>query len=259
MQFADCPGYSVDIDAWRKVHAARFSELPFDCGQSANPGIRFSEELRDWSDKATTPDQRRMESYIDRYDLRQKRILHVGIGNSGLAQRFSRRTKEIVGTTIDDPEIKVAQSLALSNYQFVRHNKFSGENGSIHGPFDFILDNNPTSPCCCIRHLATLFDFYSEKLSADGQIVTDRQGLEWFPEDSNPRWGFSFDDLAAAALAAGLSAYRFNANVYVLTRNAPPPRPQTSALLKYFLRGAVSLSHRAARRVRRVALPVAAS
>lgn len=247
----------MHIDAWRALHQARFSDLPFDCGESAEPGVRFSEELRDWSDKATTPDQRRMEIYIDRYDLRQKRILHIGIGNSGLAQRFHRRAKEIVGTTIDQPEIKVAQSLPLPNYRFVLHNKFSGQNGALEGPFDFILDNNPTSPCCCIRHLATLFDFYSEKLTAEGQIVTDRQGLEWFPEDSSPRWGFSFDDLAAAARVAGFSAYRANSSVYVLTRKSPPAQPKASALVRHFIRRAASLAQKAARRALRTVMRAA--
>jgi hypothetical protein len=238
-------------DGWRALQAQRFPELTFDCGGSVDPGIRFSEELRDWSDKATTPDQRRMERHIDRYDLRQKRILHIGIGNSGLAQRFHRRVKEIVGTTIDEPEIKVAQSLGLSNYRFLVHNKFSGENTALDGRFDFILDNNPTSPCCCIRHLAELFEFYAEKLAADGQIITDREGLEWVPNESNPRWSFGFDDLAAAAAVAGFSAHRADQNVYVLSRSAPLPA-NPAALLRNLLRRAVMLPGKVARRVMRL-------
>jgi len=239
-------------DAWRELHANRFSELAFDCGRAADPGIRFSEELRDWSDKATTPDQRRMELYIDRYDLRRKRILHIGIGNSGLAQRFHRRVKEILGTTIDDPEIEAAQSLDLPRYQYVRHNKYSGANEGIYGTFDFILDNNPTSPCCCIRHLGALFDLYAKKLAPGGQVVTDRQGLEWVPEDSNPRWSFSFDDLAAVAKAVGLSAYRANGTVYVLSRSAPRS-PTLVPLSRHLLRRAAILPRRVAGRLLRLA------
>ena len=240
------------LDRWRALQAQRFPELPVDCGRSADPGVRFGEELRDWSDKATTPDQRRMERYIDRYDLRQKRILHIGIGNSGLAQRFHRRVGEIIGTTIDEPEMKVAETLALPNYRFLLHNKFSGENQALQGQFDFILDNNPTSPCCCIRHLATLFNLYAQKLGPGGQIVTDRQGLEWLPEDSPSRWSFSFDDLGAAAAVVGLSAYRANRTVYVLSRSAPP-EPTALSLSKHALRRATSLAGRIARRLMRPA------
>ena len=238
------------IERWRALQTQRFPELPFDCGKCADPGVRFSEELRDWSDKATTPDQRRMELYIDRYDLREKRILHIGIGNSGLARRFQGRVAEIVGTTIDEPEIKVAEALGLPNYRFVLHNKFSGDNQALAGSFDFILDNNPTSPCCCVRHLATLFEFYTEKLAPEGQIITDQQGLEWVPEGSNPRWGFSFDDLAAAAAVAGFSAYRANRIVYVLSRSAPP-RPNLQSLSRHALRRTASLSGRVAKRLAR--------
>ena len=77
--------------AWRKLHEERFSELPFDCGNDISPGIIYGPDLRDWSAKATTPDQYRIEKFIDRFDLRDKRVLHVGIGNSGLAKRFHRR------------------------------------------------------------------------------------------------------------------------------------------------------------------------
>ena len=117
---------SETADAWRELHAKRFSELAFDCGRAADPGICFSEELRDWSDKATTPDQRRMELYIDRYDLRRK--AHTSHRNRQFGPRpaLSRRAKEILGTTIDDPEIKAAQSLDLPRYRHRRHNKYSG-------------------------------------------------------------------------------------------------------------------------------------
>ena len=238
-------------DGWRALQVERFPELPFDCGRSEDPGIRFSEELRDWSDKATTPDQRRMERYVDRYDLRQKRILHIGIGNSGLAQRFNRRVKEIVGTTIDEPEVEVARALRLSNYRFMLHNKFSSENDALEGAFDFILDNNPTSPCCCIRHLAALFELYAEKLAPDGQIVTDRQGLEWLPEESNPRWSFTFDDLDAAASVAGFSAFRVDSNVYVVSRSAPPS-PSLLPRARHALRRIDTFCGKVARRLLRV-------
>ena len=209
-------------DTWRELHRSRFPELPLDCGNSREPGVLYSPKLRDWSDKATTPDQARMERHIDRYDLRRARILHVGIGNSGFAKRFHGRVGEIVGTTIDGPEMLVARSLALPSYTFVVHNKFSGRNDIVDGTFDFILDNNPSSPCCCIRHLAILFEFYAEKLASGGQIVTDRQGLEWVPHGNVPRWAFDFDDLAAVGAVAGFSVSPMTKNVYVLARSAPP-------------------------------------
>jgi hypothetical protein len=233
-------------EAWRDLHRVRFADLPLDCSNECNPGVIYSEDIRDWSDKATTPDQKRMELYLDRFDLQQKRILHVGIGDSGLARRFQHRVREIVGTTIDDPEMKVARAAAIPNYTFVIHNKFSGKNEVVPGQFDFILDNNPTSPCCCVRHLAELFDFYAEKLSHGGQIITDAQGLGWVPEGSDPRWGFELDDLAAAAAVAGFSTLRANKTIYVVARSAPR-RAGLVPLLRHLGRRARSLPGRIAR------------
>lgn len=223
--------------AWRELHRERFPALPLDCGNTVDPGIIYSEDLRDWSDKATTPDQHRIEKYIDRFDLRSKRILHIGIGNSGLAKRFRGRVGAIVGTTIDEPEIAVARALDLPGYTVVLHNKYSSRAGTVPGTFDFILDNNPTSPCCCVRHLADLFAFYREKLSEDGQMVTDSLGLGWIPDDSNARWSFDFEDLAAAASASGLAAFQMTRTIYVLSQR-PPPAPQAGSIARHWLRRA---------------------
>jgi hypothetical protein len=230
---------------WAELQRQRFPDLPFDCGNRDDPGIIYSEDLRDWSDKATTPDQARIERYIDRFDLRDKRLLHIGIGNSGLARRMHDRLKEIVGTTIDQPEFDVARSLSLPNYSYVLHNKYSGQHDTVPGTFDLIIDNNPTSPCCCIRHLALFFDFLDAKLSPTGQIVTDQEGLAWVPDQSHPQWSFSFDDLRSAANVAGSSVHRTGRTVYVISRG-PPWVPDTGSLLRLHVRQVRSVPRRLA-------------
>jgi hypothetical protein len=236
-------------EKWRAIQQERFPELVLDCGDDTDPGVRFCEDLRDWSDKATTPDQYRIEDYVARFDLRDRRILHIGIGNSGLAKRFHRRVGGIVGTTIDEPEVKVAATLDVPNYKAVRHNKYSGEYETIPGTYDFIIDNNPTSPCCCFRHLSQLFAFYEAKLAPGGQVVTDLQGLQWVPEDANPRWSFSLDDLAAVAELAGLSTFRINKMVCVMARSRPTP-PELWYLARQRVRRLASLPRRLAGKVR---------
>jgi hypothetical protein len=226
--------------AWRELHEQRFPDLPFDCGNDSDPGIIYGPDLRDWSAKATTPDQYRIERYIDRFDLRNKRLLHIGVGNSGLAKRFHGRVKEIVGTTIDEPEINVARVLGYPNYSVVVHNKYSGDTASVAGTFDVILDNNLTSPCCCVRHLAALFGFFESRLSDGGSVVTDQLGLGWVPAESNRRWSFDFDDLAAVASVAGFTTFRVNRHVYVLSRSAPLG-PTIGSLARHFTRRAIAL------------------
>jgi len=204
---------------WKELHRSRFRDLAADCG---GPPIESGDPaLRNWSEKWTTPDQLRVERYIDQFDLSEKRILHIGIGNSGFARRFHDRVHEIVGTSLDEPEIKLARSLKYQNYLTMIHNKYSGDSQEIRGSFDFIVENNPTSACCCLRHLAELLRLFECRLGGDGQIVTDRVGLAWIPQGANPRWSFDFDDLQAVASAVGLNAWKINRNTYVLCRTVP--------------------------------------
>jgi hypothetical protein len=224
----------VPDDGWLELHKSRFADLPFDCGNEIDPGVLDTPELRDWSARPTTDDQYRIESYLDRLDLRTKRILHIGIGNSGLARRLHRRAGEIVGTSVDGPEIGLARSLSLPNYTAIEHNKYSGLSNGIPGKFDLIVDNNLTSSCCCISHLRRFFEFLGAKLSSDGQVITDSAGLAWIPPTAHPRWQLSFDDLAAVAKVAELIAYRIDRNILALGRTRPPkPRllPSPSQLV----------------------------
>jgi hypothetical protein len=236
--------------AWRELRAARFPDIPEDCGNRAAPGVFLDHESRDWTRRGTTRDQFRMERYIDRFDLAAKRILHIGVGNSGLAQRLKGRAGEIVGTTIDQPEVDWAQRIGLPRYTVLLHNKYGDDPALVPGQFDFIVDNNPTSFCCCMAHLAELFDFYTGKLAPGAQVITDQLGLGWLADDGVPRFQFDFDDLAAVARLAGLSAYRINRDVYVLSRTTPPP-PGALPLLRHYLRHYGSFPRRAIGRVRR--------
>jgi hypothetical protein len=224
---------------WRKLHCLRFSELPADCG--TRPAESSDPALRDWSRKWTTPDQLRIERYIDQFDLHDKRVLHIGIGNSGLATRFHQRVGEILGTSLDGPELQLARSLQYPNYRVVLHNKYSGATDEIAGRFDFIAENNPTSACCCVRHLAELFRFLEFKLTDGGQIVTDRVGLAWIPEGANPRWSFDFEDLQAIGSTVGLQVWKINRDTYVLCRDKPT-KPALSGRLQNLLRRARSLA-----------------
>jgi hypothetical protein len=240
----------MDPDALLQLRNLRFPQLPLDCG-SPDPGITDVDEWRDWTEMPTTPDQLRIEDYLDRFDLRGKSILHVGAGNSGLAVRFARRAREIVGTTVVASEAAHGRDLGLRNYRVLLHNKYSAESEGVSGPFDFIVDNNPTTFCCCIRHFGAVLDFYASNLAPNGQLVTDRVGLGWTTDapGSNPRWRFSFDDLAQAAPLAGLTAYRISGDTYILAREAPP-RPPLRTEFGHFLR---SLFGKAKRKLRRLA------
>lgn len=214
----------IDPAELAALHQARFPELPLDCGDDAEPGVGVAEEWSDWSGFGTTAGQLRIEGYLDRLGMRGKSILHIGIGNSGLAARFARQASRVVGTTIEPREAEKAASLRLPHYQAVIHNKHSGPSDSVSGRFDVIVDNNPTCFACCIKHFGAMLDFYRATLADGGFVITDRSDLAWHNDapGSHPRWSFDFDDLQAAASLIGLKAFRANEDIYLLARERPP-------------------------------------
>jgi hypothetical protein len=227
----------MDWQRLSALHSERFPELPLDCGNDEEPGIRDTDEWRDWSELWATADQLQIEDYLDRVGTRGKSILHIGIGSSGLARRFTGHAAILVGTTVVPAELEKASSLALNNYRALIHNKYSGENYRIPESFDVIVDNNPTTFCCCIKHLGKMLEFYASKLNPHGQVITHRTGLGWKIDASgaHERWAFSFDDIAAVAPAAGLTAYQVTDEIYVLARSRPS-RPTFASQADYYLR-----------------------
>lgn len=221
----------VDPDMWRALTAGRFKDLPAVCRSTTEPGLTDSETWRDWADRPTTPDQLRIEDYLDAQDLHGRRILHIGLGNSSLAKRFIAGAAEIVGTTVVQHEVDHARSLGMERYSAFLNNKYAASFDGPTGRFDYIVDNNPTTFCCCLTHFANMLEFYADSLAEAGQLVTDRVGLGWahIPE-GNPRWAFDFEDLAAAGAAVGLTASRVDRNVYVLSRKPLEPLPAAARL-----------------------------
>jgi hypothetical protein len=246
-------GDSVDRQRLSAMQRERFPELPLDCGNDDEPGIRDTHEWRDWSELGTTGSQLRIEDYLDRLGVVGKSILHIGIGNSGLARRFADQTSNVVGTTIVASEVEKAATLGLRSYTAVLHNKYSGEMDSVPGRFDYVVDNNPNSYCCCLEHLGLMLEFYASKLLPKGQVVTDRMGIAWTFDgpERNSRWQFCFDDLAAVAELAGLRAYRATDDIYVLARR-PPARPTLVSMTSYWLRKAIRKLSRAPARAKKL-------
>jgi hypothetical protein len=218
--------------------AARFVELPKHCGTDAAPGIDEVEEWRDWTAIETTPDQRRIEDFVSRYNLRDAVLLHIGVGNSELAKRFAPGARAILGTTISAAEHSHGEQLRLPNYLVFINNKYSGIPVPGDDVFDFIIDNNPTTFGCCVYHLDKMMSEYRRRLKDTGMIVTDRQGLGWIvsTEGANPRWKFDYADWTALGRAYGLRPERVDDFVYVLAGKEAEIRRQKGLRT---LRGAV--------------------
>lgn len=157
--------------------------VPEHCGQT-RPGVGHDNpRVMDLSDKATTPDQVRIEETLAPLLTPATRLLHVGVGNSSLARRFASRVALVEGITVNEQELAHAQSLGLDGYRVSLCNKYSPELARIPGPFDLIVDNNLSSFACCLYHFQVMLDTYVRLLGAGGRILTDRQGMAWCYEN----------------------------------------------------------------------------
>ncbi len=176
----------------------RFDACPEVCGKLEHPGLATAMPI--WVDHTredTTVDQARIEDALEAMDLANRNILHVGVGNSGLARRFISRAGLIDGLTVCEREKMIADSLQLANYTVHLLSKYSREFlVKIENRYDFVIDNNLASFACCKYHFYRMLDNYIWCLEPGGKILTDQRGMDFTVED-DPRWQLTYEDLVA--------------------------------------------------------------
>lgn len=162
----------------------------------------FADEI-DWRDKPTTIDQAAIEEALCDLVEPRMRLLHVGIGNSSLAQAVAGRCERLEGLSLSTGEIAYARSLAIANYAVAQINKYAADYSQHRGNFSLIIDNNPNSFACCWEHFLELLRGYRDALEADGIFVTHERGLSWVRRGLKPEtWcidGARFKNLMLAA------------------------------------------------------------
>jgi hypothetical protein len=111
-------------------------------------------------------------------------LLHVGVGNSKLAQRFASRVRGIDGLTLHHNEKINADALAIANYTVYILNKYSREVVSaLSHTYDFIIDNNLASFACCKKHFFIMVENYLSLLRSQGRILTCQIGMDAYHDD----------------------------------------------------------------------------
>ena len=153
------------------------------CG-SEQPGVASNDEAIDWTQQQTTPDQVRIEAVLDTMALTGTQLLHVGVGNSKLAQRFASRLSGVDGLTLHHNEKINADALAIANYTVYILNKYSREVASVlSNTYDFIIDNNLASFACCKKHFFIMLENYQSLLRSQGRILTCQIGMDAYHDD----------------------------------------------------------------------------
>ena len=184
------------------------------CGNLTAPGVALTDPL--WIDHTnldTTVDQLRIEEALDGMEWRGKNILHVGVGNSKLAQRFAVEANLIDGLTVCESELARAESLAIPNYTAYFLNKYGREFMlTITNRYDFVIDNNLASFACCKYHFYRMLDNYLWAMKPGGQILTDQRGMEWTVSEKS--WVLRYEDLHALENKFPIRASRVNETVF---------------------------------------------
>src|SRR5882672_10106501 len=149
------------------------------CGNREQPWVTLNSAAVDWTQQETTRDQACIEAVFDAMAVTGASILHVGVGNSGFAQRFASRVHRIDGLTVHQNEKIYAEALRIPNYALYVLNKHSAEFVSIlTNTYDFIIDNNLASFACCKHHFSVMFENYLRALASGGQILTCQIGMD---------------------------------------------------------------------------------
>lgn len=172
----------------------RFGCLEQDCGRGDDPGMEAVPEAQNC---ATALGQCAIEEELESLVNGSSCILHVGVGNSVLGQRFARRASMVMGTTLYGEEHDAAWKLNVNNYRVVRANKFCSDMDRIDGEFDFIIDNNPSTSSCCLFHFCRMLISYTELLKRDGGLfLTSQRGLSHVCSANDQNWILEWNDWA---------------------------------------------------------------
>jgi len=151
---------------------------------SEQPGVASNDGAIDWTQQQTTLDQVSIEAVLDTMALTGAQLLHVGVGNSKLAQRFASRLSVVDGLTVHHNEKIYADALAIANYTVYVLNKYSREVVSVLShTYDFIIDNNLASFACCRKHFFIMLENYLSLLRSQGRILTCQIGMDAYHDD----------------------------------------------------------------------------
>jgi hypothetical protein len=185
------------------------------CG-SEQPGVASNDEAIDWTQQQTTPDQVRIEAVLDTMALTGAQLLHVGVGNSKLAQRFASRLSGVDGLTVHHNEKIYADALAIANYTVYVLNKHSREVVSVLShTYDFIIDNNLASFACCRKHFFIMLENYLSLLRSRGRILTCQIGMDAYHDDFGCTMAYA--DLVSLERQFPLLVSKLTDVVYALT------------------------------------------
>jgi len=149
-----------------------------------------------WENRKTTSDELKIVNYLLlKKNYIKKKILHVGVGNSHVANELNNYSC-IDGVTISMKEVQKANSFNLKNYNLFLENKLSNDIFFMKkiNYYDIIIDTNLKSYSCCQYAFDNLMKIYSSILDINGFIISSFNGMNW-SRIIKPIYSFSLSKL----------------------------------------------------------------
>ena len=134
-----------------------------------------------WENRKETDDEIEIVNYLNHFDnLKYFKILHIGTGNSYIAQNLNGYTG-IDGISLSNNEIFLANNLNIENYKCFFLNKLSEKafNDPKFNKYDLIIDVNLKSYSCCNNAFQKMFNNYVKILNDNGLILSGKKGMNW--------------------------------------------------------------------------------
>jgi hypothetical protein len=204
------------MDYVTKPKVASFRECRARCDQ-IEAGI--CEDDSDYSLKKTTKPEVRVAQQLAALQLANKNLLHIGVGNSEIALAMAATLARIDGITIMPNEKRRADDLEIANYSVLLANKYAPNLAELlPAEYDFIIDVNLASFCCCQFHFDAMMKNYAAVLRPSGLILTDFDGMLWVQKGVDRRWLLDFDDLVWIGREYGLVAVALDDRVFGLQK-----------------------------------------
>ncbi|WDE14313.1 SAM-dependent methyltransferase [Thalassomonas haliotis] len=210
-----------------------FNNCPPFCGALQHPGLAVNFDLYvDYSCQESTEDQQRIEAVLDNLissgEIAQgSRVLHIGVGNSRFAAKFTAQGIKVDGITVSESEQQLGESLKLNDYQVYVANKYHRDFTGYFEPkqFDVIVDNNLASFSCCQYHFYQMLENYLGCLKTGGKILTDQRGMDWAL--AGPGFILDFEKLTGVVANLPLKVSRLTNMVYALELLPEKAKPQS--------------------------------
>lgn len=179
-------------------------------------------ERLEWTGQASA-DQRRMIRYLRSIDLKGRRLLHVGTGDSALGIACAQTALAVDTTSISPLEIDKANGLGLANYRGFLCNKYlTDELLKLAGrQYDLIIDNNLASFACCRLHFLELMRAYLAMLAPGGSVLVDEPSLFYVDRWLDPQeWSLTADRLSELGQLLGFTVRRISSDQLALEPTA---------------------------------------